>query len=300
MPEPRSGAVRLSRRRELSMAGLSWAARGLLHRLAIDVAWRPRTLRTVAGVLHLEPGEALVSLAAYAREAGGTWRTVRKLLDELSAAGWVEARTGPDGTVVRLLARLDVDPAEGGGLCSADTTPSAQRAQPYSNTPAVTPRKREGPNGCCLSGSSQNSPRARDVDVAPAPVPDPSVPASSPPPPLGLPRAMIEACRRAGVSPGLARELLDRGYDEAHVLGRLLQLGEALAGGRAVRNPPGWLRDKLRRGHAPEALHEVAKGLLGLSAPRLPLSWLPAATGAEPISEILARALSPPGRAVGA
>lgn len=122
-PSPRSGAVRVSRRREISLAGLSLAARGLLHRLAIDVAHRRRVLRTVAGLVHLEADEALVSLAAYARELGATWRTIRGLLNELAAAGWVEARSGPDGTVVRLLRRLDQDPAEGGGVMLSGHNP---------------------------------------------------------------------------------------------------------------------------------------------------------------------------------
>lgn len=168
-----------------------------------------------------------------------------------------------------------------------------------------------GPSRETAGGSSP--PSGRPEPPPPAPVAATGGLAAPAPlgssPPLGLPRAIAEACRRTGIPPGLARELLDRGYDEAHVLGRLLQLAEALAGGRAVRSPPAWLRDKVRRGHAPEDLHAAAKRLLGDEPPRLPLSWLPAQAeasgvrvdrGPEHISEVLARALSPPAKVAGA
>jgi len=92
------------------------------------------------------------------------------------------------------------------------------------------------------------------------------------------------AARRAGIAPGLAAELVAAGHDEVRILGRLLEL-PARSG---IRNPPGWLRDKVARGPAPDVCHRAAKAML---EPALPMGWLTAQAGAA------ARAPGPPARA---
>ena len=105
-PSPRSGRIWIERQIEQrAVRELGWADSGLLHRVWMDVAHRPRIVRLAAGEVRLGAWQALVSVSEYAREAGCTRKCVRAGLSRLAEAGWVDLAGGPHGVVVGCLIR---------------------------------------------------------------------------------------------------------------------------------------------------------------------------------------------------
>ena len=279
MTRPRAGSLTIDRAVALQASAdpsLHLSDVGLLLNVWLDARWRAKRVHIGGHVLELRAGQALVAVVRMAQRLHCAPNTVRAGLARLSKAGWLHTQSTPLGVICTCRA----DPRAGRGVrkyCAPHPAefehPPAQDLSTNSNTPRYyTPGNTPGPREA-----------QRPVVAFGAAV----IEEDLPPALHDVPRALVEAGRKVGVSRGFLAAMLADGHAEDCLLSWVLEIGRR---GDEVRDPEAWARDRLRSGPC-DSTHRLAKGLLQLAADRqarLPMGYV-TAHGAEPIGQTIAK-----------
>lgn len=289
MPDRRTGSLRVDRALALR-GGLTLAEFGLRDRIWLDCRLTPARVRVGRHTFDLLPGQAVISMAAYAEEFGCHRRVVAKSLGRLVELGWFAAETSPRGTVVTCLrdprdgSDLDVR-AKGGGWANggqpqppaipASCPPCGQPPCPPVAEPlrgcSSTPRGSTPDNdtGVAVKSPVLKDKPARASEMPPDEPPDgpprggrprPGAPGANAGPsraPEPLPASLAGPAAEARIPAGIVAGALLEGHPEGLVLAWLVSL--ARRRGR-LRAPAAVFRWALRAGLTPAGLdHDQAK-----------------------------------------